>query len=52
LYPAPLRDLLMQLAVTDLFRAKWAEAIHDEWTLESQNLLQTISGLRRFAELI
>lgn len=32
LYPAPLRDLLMRLAVTDLFRAKWTEAIHDEWT--------------------
>jgi hypothetical protein len=24
LYPAPLRDVLMQLAVTDLFRAKWS----------------------------
>jgi predicted nucleic acid-binding protein len=32
LYPAPLRDLLMWLALTDLFRAKWSEAIHDEWT--------------------
>ena len=32
LYPAPLRDLLMRLAVTDLFRAKWTEAIQDEWT--------------------
>jgi hypothetical protein len=36
LYPAPLRDLLMQLALTDLFRAKWTERIHDEWT---RNLL-------------
>jgi hypothetical protein len=32
LYPAPLRDLLMHLALTDLFRARWTEAIHDEWT--------------------
>lgn len=32
LYPAPLRDLLMHLAVTDLYRAKWTDAIHDEWT--------------------
>jgi hypothetical protein len=32
LYPAPLRDLLMHLALTDLFRAKWTDAIHDEWT--------------------
>ena len=31
LYPAPLRDLLMWLAISDLFRAKWSEAIHDEW---------------------
>lgn len=31
LYPAPLRDLLMQLALTDLFRARWTEKIHDEW---------------------
>jgi len=23
LYPAPLRDLRMQLAVSDLFRARW-----------------------------
>lgn len=31
LYPAPLRDLLMHIAVTDLFRAKWTDAIHEEW---------------------
>lgn len=31
LYPAPLRDLLMHLAITDLFRAKWTDEIHDEW---------------------
>lgn len=31
LYPAPLRDLLLQLALTDLFRAKWSNAIHEEW---------------------
>jgi hypothetical protein len=31
LYPAPLRDLLMQLALTDLFRARWTDQIHDEW---------------------
>jgi hypothetical protein len=23
LYPAPLRDLLLQLAVTDIFKARW-----------------------------
>lgn len=31
LYPAPLRDLLMHLAMTGLYRAKWTNAIHDEW---------------------
>jgi predicted nucleic acid-binding protein len=31
LYPAPLRDVLMQLAITDLFRAKWSADIHREW---------------------
>jgi predicted nucleic acid-binding protein len=36
LYPAPLRDLLVQLATTGFFRAKWTELIHDEWT---RNLL-------------
>ncbi len=32
LYPAPLRDLLLQLALTGLFRARWSATIHDEWT--------------------
>ena len=31
LYPAPLRDLLMRLALTDLFRARWTDQIHEEW---------------------
>lgn len=31
LYSAPLRDFLMHLALTDLFRAKWTDEIHDEW---------------------
>ncbi|POQ98381.1 toxin-antitoxin system, toxin component, PIN family protein [Alkalispirochaeta sphaeroplastigenens] len=31
LYPAPLRDLLLQLATEDLFRACWSNQIHDEW---------------------
>lgn len=31
LYPAPMRDLLLQLAVTDLFKAKWSADIHQEW---------------------
>ncbi len=31
LYPAPLRDLLVQLAVSGVFRAKWTDTIHEEW---------------------
>lgn len=31
LYPAPLRDLLMHLALSGLFRARWSNRIHDEW---------------------
>lgn len=31
LYPAPLRDFLMWLALTDLFKARWTNQIHEEW---------------------
>lgn len=31
LYPAPLRDLLMHLAISDIYKAKWTNEIHDEW---------------------
>ena len=31
LFPAPLRDLLMRLALRDLFRARWTQRIHEEW---------------------
>lgn len=31
LYPAPLRDLLMRLAVMDLYQAHWTDHIHQEW---------------------
>ena len=31
LYPAPVRDLLLQLAVTDLYKARWTAHIHREW---------------------
>lgn len=44
LYPAPLRDLLMHLAVTDLFRARWTDDIHEEWI---RNVLETRPDLRR-----
>lgn len=31
LYPAPLRDLFLELAVAGLFQAKWSADIHQEW---------------------
>ena len=31
LYPAPVRDALMRLALTDLFKAHWSDTIHEEW---------------------
>ena len=44
LYPAPLRDLLMQLALADLFRAKWTERIHEEWI---RNVIKDRPDLKR-----
>lgn len=43
LYPAPLRDLLMHLALTDLYRARWSNMIHDEWT---RNVLENRKDLK------
>jgi len=31
LFPAPLRDFLMHLALLDVFEARWTEEIHSEW---------------------
>jgi hypothetical protein len=44
LYSAPLRDLLMHLALTDLFRAKWSNKVHEEWM---ENLLRKRPDLTR-----
>ena len=44
LYPAPLRDLLMHLAVKDVYRPSWTDAIHEEWI---RNLLESRPDLRR-----
>ena len=32
LYPAPLRVLLLELAVSHLYRARWSARVHEEWT--------------------
>ncbi|MFK0314500.1 PIN domain-containing protein [Pseudomonas sp. NPDC090233] len=44
LYPAPLRDLLMHLALTGVYRARWSTRIHDEW---KRNLLLNRPDLTR-----
>lgn len=44
LYPASIRDLLLQLATTELVRAKWTEQIHKEWI---ENLLENRPELTR-----
>src|SRR5579883_1598857 len=44
LYPAPLRDLLMRLALTDVFRARWSNQIHDEWI---ESILKDRPDLKR-----
>lgn len=50
LYPAPLRDLLITLAVEGLYGARWTAQIHEEWIrnlsaqrpdLDKQKLLHT-----------
>ena len=53
-YPAPLRDLLIQLATSGIFKAWWTEQIHDEWI---RNLLINrpeipADKLRHVAELM
>lgn len=44
LYPAPLRDFLLELALTDLFAARWTDRIHEEWIT---NLLDNRPDLTR-----
>lgn len=54
LYPAPLRDLLMELALTDLFRARWTDRIHDEWirNVLANRLDLSIEQLTRTKEMM
>ncbi len=44
LFSAPLRDLLLELAVSGFFRARWSPAVHEEWI---SNLLATRPDLDR-----
>jgi predicted nucleic acid-binding protein len=44
LYPAPIRDVLMHLALTDIYRARWTNQIHEEWI---RSVLANRPDLRR-----
>ncbi len=44
LYPALLRNVLLQLATTELFRARWTDRIHDEWTRALRASIPDITG--------
>ncbi|MFO7641066.1 MAG: PIN domain-containing protein, partial [Candidatus Competibacteraceae bacterium] len=58
-YPAPLRDLLIRLAMTRRFRARWTTQIHEEWTrnllanrkdLTQQQLDRTVANINQAVE--
>lgn len=44
LYPAPLRDFLMYVALTDIVKVRWSDRIHEEWI---NALLRNRSDLKR-----
>ena len=44
LYPSELRNLLMHLTLTGLFRAQWSAAVHEEWI---RALLRNLADLTR-----
>jgi hypothetical protein len=54
LYSAPLRDMVLNLAMANVFHARWTDEIHEEWT---GNLLAnrpdlTLSQVQRTRELM
>ncbi len=44
LYPAPIRDIIIELSNAGLYQAKWTEQIHEEWIY---NLLKNRKDLTR-----
>ena len=44
LYPAPLRDILVQVAAKGIYKGRWTQRIHDEWI---ENLLLNRPDLTR-----
>lgn len=54
LYPAPVRDLLIETANTGVYRARWSDEIHNEWArhLQANNPKVTAETLARVRELM
>ncbi len=54
IYPAPVRDLLLNLADLEIFSPKWSEVIHEEWIrnllinrpdLSKSKLMRTVKAM-------
>jgi hypothetical protein len=43
LYPAPVRDFLLDLAACKIYKPKWTDNIHNEW---KKSLLNNRSGIK------
>lgn len=54
LYPAPVRDLLIETANTHVYRARWSNHIHEEWIANvlKNNPKATPEALARTRELM
>jgi len=54
LYPAPLRDLLLRLGASGLFRARWTDRINEEWRRSLQQNRPDIpeARLHKLVELV
>ena len=57
LYPAPVRDILLNIAQTRLYSAKWSDEINAEWTrnllknrpdLKEANLMRTLATMNGY----
>lgn len=46
LYGSQLRNLMMHLAMTGLFRARWSADVHEEWMTALRNCLKRFMPTR------
>lgn len=52
LYSATLRDTLMWLSQTDLFKARWTDDIHREWIMALEKQGYDLAKLERVRDLV